>query len=335
MIFSSIIYRISKFWRRIRPQNIKTILSLFGGVLALCFIIFYSLFFRAPNDFPKSALVTIEKGATLKQIATELQKQEIILSPLWFRNMVILFGGETAAVAGDYYFTDKESVLTVARRVAKGDHGIVSSLITIPEGLSVIEIANLLSGKLKNFDQDLFVTVAKPYEGYLFPDTYKIPVNSMPAEIVNMMRSNFEKKVAGLLGKVEESGRTLDDIVIMASLLEEEARTDETRKTIAGILWKRIDIGMPLQVDAVFPYIIGKNTYEVTLKDLEFDSPYNTYRYVGLPEGPVTNPGLSSIIAAIEPNESPYLFYLSDRQGNMHYARDFEGHKSNRVKYLD
>lgn len=120
----------------------------------------------------------------------------------------------------------------------------------------------------------------------------------------------------------------------MASLLEEEARTTETRKMVSGILWKRLSAGMPLQVDAVFPYIIGKNTFEITLKDLEFDSPYNTYKYKGLPPGPISNPGKDSILAAIYPTKSDYWFYLSDKNGLMHYAITFDEHKINKAKYL-
>jgi len=121
----------------------------------------------------------------------------------------------------------------------------------------------------------------------------------------------------------------------MASLLEEEARALETRRIIAGILWNRIKLGMLLQVDAVFPYIIGKNTYEVTLDELQVDSPYNTYKYPGLPVGPISNPGLSAIKASVTPIESKYLFYLSDKAGRMYYAENFEKHKENRIMYLN
>jgi UPF0755 protein len=120
----------------------------------------------------------------------------------------------------------------------------------------------------------------------------------------------------------------------MASLVEEEARTLETRRTIAGILWKRLKLGMPLQVDAVFPYIIGKNTYELSIGDLALDSPYNTYKYAGLPPAPITNPGLDAMLAAVTPTDSPYLYYLSDRNGKMHYARTHDGHLANKAAYL-
>jgi len=120
----------------------------------------------------------------------------------------------------------------------------------------------------------------------------------------------------------------------MASLLEEEARTLETRRMISGILWHRIDIDMPLQVDAVFPYILGKNTYEVTLEELKIDSPYNTYKYKGLPFGPISNPGLSSLSAAANPIENDNIFYLADVKGNTYYSKTFDEHKRKKSLYV-
>ena len=121
----------------------------------------------------------------------------------------------------------------------------------------------------------------------------------------------------------------------MASLLEKEARTTESRRIIAGILWKRLEIGMLLQVDAVFGYIINKGSLQLTLEDLSIDSPYNTYRYKGLPIGPIANPGLDSLQAATMPILTDYLFYLSDKEGTMHYSETFEEHKRKKRLYLN
>ena len=121
----------------------------------------------------------------------------------------------------------------------------------------------------------------------------------------------------------------------MASLIEEETRTQEERPTVAGILWKRLDIDMPLQVDATFSYINGKNTFELTLDDIADDtSPYNTYAHKGLPPGPISNPGLDSIVAALYPKENPYLYYLADLSGTTHYSRTFDEHKEKKFRYL-
>jgi len=134
--------------------------------------------------------------------------------------------------------------------------------------------------------------------------------------------------------KIDASGHSLEEIVIMASILEEEGITFQDRRMMSGVLWNRINIGMPLQVDAVFPYIIGKNTYQVNLEDLKTESPYNTYVNKGLPPGPITNPGFNSIVAALDPVKHDYLYYLSDKQHNTYYAKTFDEHKRDRVLYL-
>jgi len=121
----------------------------------------------------------------------------------------------------------------------------------------------------------------------------------------------------------------------MASILEGEALTTSDRKLVAGVLWRRLEIGMPLQVDATFSYVNGKTTFELTLDDLKIDSPYNTYKYKGLPPTPINNPGLNSINAALYPTKTKYLYFLSGNDGKMHYARTFEEHKRNRQLYLN
>jgi len=148
------------------------------------------------------------------------------------------------------------------------------------------------------------------------------------------MENNFNVKISEIQDKIEKSKKSLKDVIIMASILEKEGNSFESNKIIAGILWKRIEIGMPLQVDAVFPYIIGKNTYELTLEDLKVDSKYNTYLHKGLPPGPISNPGIYSILATLEPIKTDNLYYLSDKNGTMHYATNFEQHKKNKELYL-
>jgi UPF0755 protein len=129
-------------------------------------------------------------------------------------------------------------------------------------------------------------------------------------------------------------GKPEGDIIKMASIVEEEGRTMETREIIAGILWKRISIKMPLQVDSSFKYINGKTTATLTTEDLKIDSPYNSYTNRGLPPTPISNPGLAAIRATINPIKTPYLYFLSDKNGNMHYAITFEEHVENKLKYL-
>jgi UPF0755 protein len=148
------------------------------------------------------------------------------------------------------------------------------------------------------------------------------------------MRDNFDAKLAPLVADVRASGRRLSDTVILASLVEKEARTSVNRRIVAGILLNRLRLGMPLQVDAVFGYIYGRDTYSPSFADLKVDSPYNTYMHPGLPPGPINNPGLDALLAVLHPTETAYLYYLTDRDGVMHYAKTYATHQANQAKYL-
>jgi len=149
------------------------------------------------------------------------------------------------------------------------------------------------------------------------------------------MKENFVQKISpGILAEIGKQQKTLREIIIMASLLEEEVSAKEDRKIVSGILWKRLESDFPLQVDASLSYVTGKTSRELQKEDLELDSSYNTYLYRGLPVGPITNPGLETIEAAVYPTTSPYWFYLSDGEGKTHFSRTFAEHKEKKLKYL-
>jgi UPF0755 protein len=187
----------------------------------------------------------------------------------------------------------------------------------------------------KNFDQDEFVRITAAHEGYLFPDTYYFLPSISAAEVSEVLQKNFIKKIAVIADEIKTFNHPLGDVVKIASLLEEEARTTTSRRIIAGILWKRLSIGMPLQVDSAFQYVDGKrNSVDLTLNDLKIDSPYNTYVHTGLPPTAITNPGLDALFSAVTPIKTAYLYYLSDKKGEMHYARTFEEHVANKDRYL-
>ena len=175
--------------------------------------------------------------------------------------------------------------------------------------------------------------MAQEKEGYLFPDTYFISPAIKPEDLIEKMSINFNEKIPNISG-ISTTTYKFEDVIIMASILEREARTMESRRIIAGILWKRLKIGMPLQVDSSFLYINGKGTFELTLDDLKTDSPHNTYKYKGLPVGPIGNPGEDSIFAAIHPIETKYLYFLTGHDGKMYYGKTFDEHKKNKAKYL-
>ena len=295
---------------------------------------FYFFFFCPPFNFPKNRLISIEKGMTLDQIAETLCQNDVIKSKFWFRVIVTIMDGEDGADAGEYFFDGGKNLFSIANSVAKGKFGFDPISITIPEGAASFEMAQIFGKKLAKLDQEEFLKKAMALEGYLFPDTYLFLPNATADDVIKSMRSNFIKKLAEIYDELKKFEKPVEDIIIMASLIEEEAKDSNARKIISGILWKRIKMGMPLQVDAAFSYFMGKNTFQLTLDDLKVESPYNTYKNKGLPSGPISNPGINSIMATIRPVETDYLFYLSDLNGDMHYARTFEEHKKNKQIYL-
>lgn len=296
--------------------------------------IFGYFFLNHPVNFPTHTLLSVEKGVTIRQTADFLKQKHFISSTSGFIILNRLLSGGRGVLAGDYFFGKPQSLFIVSWRLARGDFGLTPVVVFIPEGSSIKEIAVILEKSLPSFDKEKFLVEAKGKEGYLFPDTYHFTPNIKPNAVIEAMEKNFNDKIANLNDKIKAFGKPLKEAMIMASLLEEEARKLETKQIIAGILWKRLKMGMPLQVDSSFQYVNGKNTFTLTLDDLKIDSPYNTYLYKGLPPTPISNPGLDSILAAVTPTESKYLFFLTDKNGIMHYAVTHAQHVANKEKYL-
>lgn len=303
---------------------------------ALCFLSVFGFFYytavRPPSDFPSNSSITISPGATLSGTAALLQRENVIRSPFWFSVAVRLLGGEGRVTAGDYFLGGPENVLTIARRVVFGAYGFVPERITIPEGSTNARIASLLSLQLPKFDAEQFKLLSAEKEGYLFPDTYFFLPHTTAADAVAMFESNFRNRIAPVQDAIASFGKPLSEVVTMASLIEREAPNTNDRRIIAGILWKRLAIGMPLQVDAAFSYVNGGKP--PASKDFSVDSPYNTYLHRGLPPTPICNPGLDAITAAVTPVATDYFYYLSDKTGAIHYAVTFDEHKANKKKYL-
>lgn len=303
----------------------KIIFSL-AGILFLIFLFLIS----APPNFPINKIVAVEKGTASEQVAQNFYKEGFIRYPLLFNGLIRCTGNEKNIKAGKYMFAKPLSLVGLVGRLASGAYGIPSVKITIPEGSTIKDINDIFS-KMGFAD---FAIKNKELEGYLFPDTYLFLMDASPEEAVAAMTGNLKNQTAGLEDAISKSKRGFHQILTMASLLEKEAANPEDRKIISGILWKRFDKKMPLQVDAAFVYAINKNTYELTTEDLKADSPYNTYLRVGLPPTPISNPGLDAIIAAVFPEKTPYWFYLSDKSGKIYYSKTFEEHIVKKQKYL-
>lgn len=306
------------------------------GFVGLVFLLVVTVIvlFLPPRMFPVGNVVSVERGATLSSISKQFKEKHLVNSATLLRFLVSMMGSDRSIEAGDYVFDKPQGLLSVATRLSRADHGVGISKITIPEGLNSKEISIILSNKLANFNSIEFIKESTLKEGYLFPDTYFFGVNSTSSEVIARMEENFNVKTAKLQLESKKREKLFKDIVIMASILEKEVKTSESRTLVSGILWKRISIGMPLQVDATLGFITGRGSIDLTTTDLNIDSPYNTYRFKGLPKGPIGNPGVEAIEAAMNPKASPYLYYLSDKEGNIHYAETFEEHKANKAKYI-
>ncbi len=301
-------------------------------LLGIGFFLVYFVVLAPPIDYPQGTYLKVKQGTTVSQAAQLLKDKHLIRSKAVFEGLVRLVGRNNI-YAGEYFFPSRQSAFTVARRLAYGDYEVTPMRMVFYEGLTAAQMAKQLE-KVPDFDEEGFLAEAKPKEGYLFPDTYFVLPGEDYQTLLSAMQNNFDTHIDSASTTIAKFGKPLNEVIVMASLLEREAPDLESRRIIAGILWHRIDIGMLLQVDAVFPYIIGKNTFEVTREDLKVDSPYNTYKYKGLPPGAIANPGFNSILAAVTPVKSNYLFYLSDRQGNFHYCATYSCHQANARKYL-
>lgn len=313
--------------------NKKFIPVIVAGVAILFLSTIYLTTVAPPRNFPTNEIITVKEGSGLIELAKKLEKDGVIRSTFWFRVAAIALKGERVMRAGDYYLPEPENALTLAWRIVRGEHELETVKITIPEGFDVKKISSLFSEKKFIFFDNIEFEQMAP-EGYMFPDTYFIQVNATATSTIKFMRDNFIRKTFPIMPDVEKSGRSLEEIITMASILEGEANTPEDREIVSGILWKRLKIGMPLQVDASFSYVNGKTTEELTLEDLAIKSPYNTYINQGLPPTPISNPGLESIYAAIHPTTTPYLYFLTGDDGKMYYAKTHDEHVKNKAKYL-
>ena len=284
----------------------------------------------------------ITPGQSLGTIASNLKKQNLIRNPLAFRLYVAQIGIEKSIQAGDFKISSSQSSKDIAQNLT---HGAIDVWITLPEGLRLEEQAAKIEEKLKfgqnsnyQFDKKEYIKIAR--EGYMFPDTYLIPKDATAKDVAAKLTDTFNQKVSDLL-KNSKSKLSDDDIITLASLLEKEAKTPEEKPTIAGIITNRLNVGMPLQVDATVAYAKGydtaQNTWwpQVTTEEYKsVKSPYNTYLSPGLPPGPIDSPGIDSITAALNPTDTDYLYYLHDTKGQIHYAKTAAEHNQNIKNFL-
>lgn len=293
-------------------QKIQVISIIIAVIASL---VFFSLGLSAPKTFPEGERFEITEGEGLQSISERLEEKGIIGSALLFRGWVSLLGKDSDIDLGVYHFDDRMTLGGVVAKIVRGpDEPLLS--VTIPEGYTTKQIADAFDKALPTFSTDIFgeIVYRDKLDGYLFPSTYYPLPSSTEEDITRLMKSTFEREYEKHF-KDESFPRyvpTRQDVVSLAAILEGEANTEKDMKLVSGILQKRLKIGMRLQVDVA----------EVT------------YRKSGIPEQPISSPGVVALTAVFHPTDSPYLYYLTGKDGKMYYAKTFEEHKRNIQKYL-
>lgn len=294
----------------------------------------YSLSRPVSNDTTKVSFV-VPKGQAIGVIANRLAEAKLIRHPLAFRIIVKVKHLENKLQAGSFKLSPSMSTLEIAQQMTQGTNDV---WLTIPEGLRREEIAETIDKLgLPEFDKQEFLALTAGEEGKLYPDTYLIAKESTAKTIHSLLFNTFNKKMDSLASDAYD--HTLDQTLIMASIVQRESRGYEDMRHVAGILWNRIKLGMPVQADATLQYAKGANSKgewwsEPLGADRQLKSPFNTYTHPGLPPHPISNPGLDAIKATLNPLETNDLFYLHDPQGGIHYAQTLEEHNANINRYL-
>ncbi len=287
---------------------------------------------------------TVQSGQTITSIATNL-KQDNLIKSVWGFKFWLKLTGKVIVQPGSYKISPIYSTPKIASIIASGDTANVT--VTIPEGFTLTQIANLL-GQKEVIVQEDFLEAANSFppdyefskyrpagqslEGFLFPDTYRLIKGDITA-VIRIMLDNFGAKYRNEI-ESDLGDKDLYKILIIASMVEREAKTQKDREQIAAVLYNRLEAGMRLDVDATVRYITDNWEDPITRTDLSIDSPYNTRRYAGLPPGPICNPGLASIKAVLNPPSSDYYYYLTDFEGITHYTETLQKHNENKLKYL-
>jgi UPF0755 protein len=334
-------------------KYIKIFLFVFFVAMVLAFL--SDIFSNNPR---RDGLFVISRGDNILQIAGNLQNHGYIGSRILFIWDVASSGNLKKLKAGRYQIgntsTDRELIekftkfqflpLNISITPGKTTNDI-AQILSHAQLVKKDEFLNLVLNKGKDNQDKFYSSLYEKYpflsdkpktaglEGYLFPDTYSIDTMATSQSIVDQILNNLDKKLTvNYRNEIKKQNRTVFEVLTMASILEKEVKTQEDKQIVAGILWKRADNGLPLEVDSTLLYFLASDHPDPI--DKSVDSQYNTYRYAGLPVGPICNPGIDSIMAAINPKSSDYWFYLSDPSGKTIFAKTLGQHLINKAKYL-
>jgi UPF0755 protein len=319
------------------------------GIFSIALLLNIALFQRVFRTDPVQLTVKIKKGDNLRDVAEELEAKQIILNKSIFILTGRILGYQTKIIPGSYDFENGLTNLDILYRITDV-YSVRFYSVTIPEGLNIRQMGRLFQRQI-GLDSAKFVEKAKNdslinllgieaenLEGFLFPDTYRFsfsPTGENEKEIINIMVSEFRRKLSDTLKQsMEKADLTLMEVITMASIIEGETRYEPEKKTISGVYYNRLKRRMKLEADPTVQYVIpGGPKARLKYSDLKYPSPYNTYLNRGLPPGPINNPGLSSIIAAIYPEKHRFLYFVAKGDGSHRFAETYSEHKKNIQEY--
>jgi UPF0755 protein len=312
-------------------------------------------FWQSPARDAVAQDFSVAAGQSFIVIAQGLAEQNLIANAMWLRITAELAGMTDSVKVGTYQLTPGQNYRTILETLTAGSTSTADVRVTIPEGYTLKQMGELLAaeglvaeadwavatGQFSPLEAHPFVVSAlKPdgvdFEGYLFPDTYRFAVDATAEEIAEIMLDNLAARVEKIgQPRGDAEGMSLHEVLTLASIVEREVRQPDTMKNVADIFLKRLDIGMALQADSTVNYVTGGDSPSITLAERDnTDSPYNTYKYPGLPPGPISAPGLNAIEAVLDPIHNDYFYFLTTDSGQIYYAVTHDQHVENKNRYL-
>jgi len=320
---------------------LKVFLLLFGVLIVTGLVLAAYVYQqnKPPTDFPLNQGITVEPGTSIQDITEQLERENVIRSAQLLYFTLVLNHDPSKIKASTYVFDAPLDTFTIAKRLTEGDFDTDLVRFTHFEGERVSALAQRAAQEFPEFNETRFLENTKTLEGRLFPDTYFIPATFSDEEFLDLLTETYNETLAPLQEDIASSEFTEEEVIILASILEREANTPESMQLVSGILQNRLAIGMALQADATIEYVIETPLGELPEGQLatelrELDSPYNTYLYPGLPPTAIGNPGLTAIMAVLEPTESEFFYYVTDEDGTFHYAETYDEHRENIRLYL-
>lgn len=323
--------------------------AVFISIFILFFLFHFTFLSKNYGSTSENIPVKITRGDNLRSVAVKLEDSRIIINKYVFIALGRILGYQDNLIPGEYKIPNGLSYLDILKILT--DPSVDRTVIvTIPEGLNIRQIGRLFQRQI-GVDSARFVEEAKNdsllnllgveaanLEGYLFPDTYQFSLgggSNREKEIVAVLAAEFRKKItADIKQKMNEKNLSLTELITMASIIEGETRFEPEKKTISGVYYNRIKKSMKLEADPTVQYALPDGPKKRLLySDLKYPSPYNTYLNKGLPPGPINNPGLSSILAALEPEQHRYLFFVAKGDGSHRFAETYDEHKKNILLY--